>query len=97
MQGDAAWLHDAPWPQHLLVSLLLSPSCRHAAFPTHTWHGKAAKLLSPCQGVLVGTGIRATSPGISAGDLDIPRNWALYWHLAHCPTYRQTQQDKLMR
>lgn len=92
-----AQLHDAPRPQHLPMSLLLSPSCRHAAFPIHTWHGKAAKLLSPCQGVLVGTGTRATSPGISAGDLDIPRNRAWYWHLAHCPTYRQTQQDKLMR
>lgn len=94
---DAARLHDAPWPQHLPMSLLLSRSCRLAAFSTHTWHGKAAKPLSPCQDVLVGTGIRATSPGISAGDLDIPRNWAWCWHLAHCPTYRQTQQDKLMK
>lgn len=73
------------------------PAAGMLAFPTHTWHGKAAKLLSPCQGVLVGAGIRATSPGISAGDLDIPGNWAWYWHLAHRPMDRQTQQDKLMR
>lgn len=27
------------------------PAAGHAAFPTHTWHGEAAKLLSSCQGV----------------------------------------------
>lgn len=65
--ADAPQLQDAPRPRHLPASLLLSPSCRHAAFLAHTWREEAAKLPSPCQGVPAGAGRRAASPGSAAG------------------------------
>lgn len=83
--GQRGTRQDAPRPGRLPASRLPSPAAGCAAFPTHTWHGEAAKLLSRCQGVPAGAGGGTASSGITAGDLDIPGNWAHCRHSSHQP------------